>query len=123
MKSKKKVEPIEIKEHGNVYVEPDSVFVCPECGADSESGFEGESVEWRLSWHEKWVGEKLFYDVYADVYTCHCRNCGCKFEVKRRIHKDVKGEIIAGAISILVVVLIIMIVIAFGGETPPQPEP
>lgn len=121
MKSKKKFELIEIKTHGNLYVEPDSVFVCPECGSDSESGFEDESVEFRLSGKEKWICDGLFYDVYADIYTCHCRHCGCKFEVKRRVKKNVKGETICVTLAVAFVILMIIFVIVFGGEEPPTP--
>lgn len=114
MKSKKKFELIEVKEHGNMYVEPDSVFVCPECGADSESGFEGESVEWRQSGRGKYVGESLFHLTYADIFTCHCCRCGCKWEEKRRMKNDTKWEIVVGIIAVLIVVLVIIFAVVFG---------
>lgn len=121
MKSKKKIELIEVKTHGNLYVEPDSVFVCPECGSDSESGMAGDEVEFRLSQKDKWVGDGLFYDVYADVYTCHCGHCGCKFEVKKHVHKVTKWENVTGIIAFVFVILMIILVCVFGGEEPPTP--
>lgn len=121
MKFKKKNELIEVKTHGSLYVDPDSVFACPECGTDSESGMAGDEVEFRLSQKGKWVGDSLFYDVYADVYTCHCGHCGCKWEEKRRIQKKYNWEIIGGILAFVFVILMIILVCVFGGEEPPTP--
>lgn len=111
-----KIDQIEIKSHGNLHVDPDSVFVCPECGADSASDFEGEGVEMRESWHEKYVGKSIFNSYYADVFTCHCKNCGCKWEDKRRVHKEKRIEIIAGLVAVAIVILLIIFVCIFAPE-------
>ena len=116
-----KIDQIEIKSHGNLHVDPDSVFVCPECGADSASGCEGEGVEFRLSWKDKCVKDGVFTSVYADIFTCHCENCGCKWEEKRGIFKEKNWSVIVGIASILFVILTIIFAIVVGGETPPTP--
>lgn len=111
-----KIDQIEIKTHGNLHVDPDSVFVCPECGRDSASEIEGEVVQMCEPLYEKYIGESIFINYYADVFTCYCKSCGCKWEEKRRIRRDVKWEIVVGIIAIFIVALVIMFAFLFGQD-------
>lgn len=104
---KGKLPIVTIEAHGNQWIDPDADFCCPECGAyniyDRNAKLIELNIESRIEQKGKHEIDRPFYDQFADIYFCHCKNCGCKFRERRNIERKAYW---VGIILVIVSVLI-----------------
>lgn len=98
-----------IKEHGNYFVEPEDVIICPECGCQLEKSDIDDKIE------SEWIFFGIFLKQQQKIH-CLCPGCNCKFEISKKSKiKDVDYDLILKAIPILLITIgiILLIVLLF----------
>ena len=95
-----------IKEHGNYFVEPEDVIICPECGCQLEKSDIDDKIE------SEWIFFEIFLKQQQKIH-CVCPGCNCKFEISKKSKiKDVDYDIILKAIPILLMIIGIILLLA-----------
>lgn len=88
-----------IKEHGNYFVEPEDVIICPECGCQLEKSDIDDKIE------SEWIFFEIFLRQQQKIH-CVCHECNCKFEISKKSKiKDVDYDIILQDIPILLIII------------------
>lgn len=98
---------LSVKEHGNYFVEPEDVIICPECGCQLEKSDIDDKIE------SEWIFFEIFLKQQQKIH-CVCPGCNCKFEISKKSKiKDVDYDIILKAIPILLIIIgIILFIVA-----------
>lgn len=95
-----------IKEHGNYFVEPEDVIICPECGCQLEKSDIDDKIE------SEWIFFEIFLRQQQKIH-CVCHECNCKFEISKKSKiKDVDYDIILKAMQILLIIIGIILLLA-----------
>ena len=95
-----------IKEHGNYFVEPEEVIICPECGCQLEKSNIDNKIE------SEWIFFDIFLKQQQKIH-CVCPGCNCKFEISKKSKiKDVDYDLILKAIPILLMIIGIILLLA-----------
>ena len=95
-----------INEHGNYFVEPEDVIICPECGCQLEKSDIVDRIE------SEWIVFEIFLKQQQKIH-CLCPGCNCKFEISKKSKiKEVDYEIILQAIPILLIIIGIILLLA-----------
>jgi hypothetical protein len=99
---------LSVKEHGNYFVEPEDVIICPECGCQLEKSNIDDKIE------SEWIFFDIFLKQQQKIH-CVCPECHCKFEISKKSKiKDVDYDIILKAIPILLMIIgIILLLVSF----------
>lgn len=87
---------LEITAHGDMYIPKDDVLFCPEC----------YSMNLRVEWDKRGIMDRKGTIVtrYVDKIDYLCKDCSCRFTIKKNRGYKIDHETLVGILVVLLVI-------------------